>query len=212
MNHPSSMKSPPPGTSSFQRFFSSSASPASLSSARSSPSLCRSSLCSTPSISPSSPLPTNSTPSRDRSSSSSSWSLPPLKQPSPRHHHRRIPLARHLERRSNRPDEAMTSMPEPMLFLPLIPILPFIGFLLNGLLGRHLPKPLVSTIALLFPLASFVIVARDALMFWSGNLAFHLSRSMLPSWILAAASTSTSPSPSTSFPSSCSWSSPALAS
>src|ERR1700722_12758994 len=40
----------------------------------------------------------------------------------------------------------------------LIPILPFAGFLLNGLLGRRLPKSLVSTIALLAPLGSFVAV------------------------------------------------------
>ena len=31
------------------------------------------------------------------------------------------------------------------LYLWLIPLLPFIGFLLNGLLGRHLPRAVVST-------------------------------------------------------------------
>jgi NADH-quinone oxidoreductase subunit L len=51
------------------------------------------------------------------------------------------------------------------LHLWLIPILPFIGFLLNGLLGRRLPKALVSTIALAFPLASLAVVARAALIF-----------------------------------------------
>ncbi len=32
----------------------------------------------------------------------------------------------------------------------LIPILPFAGFLLNGTIGRKLPRALVATIALLF--------------------------------------------------------------
>jgi NADH-quinone oxidoreductase subunit L len=44
------------------------------------------------------------------------------------------------------------------LHLWLIPLLPFAGFLINGLLGRRLPKALVSTIALMAPLASFVVV------------------------------------------------------
>ncbi|MGA2167787.1 MAG: NADH-quinone oxidoreductase subunit L [Terracidiphilus sp.] len=40
----------------------------------------------------------------------------------------------------------------------LIPLLPFAGFLLNGILGRHLPKWMVTTVALLAPLASFAVV------------------------------------------------------
>src|SRR3954471_19941228 len=44
------------------------------------------------------------------------------------------------------------------LHLWLIPLLPFIGFLLNGLLGRRLPKAVVSAIALLAPLGSFLVV------------------------------------------------------
>ncbi len=51
------------------------------------------------------------------------------------------------------------------LHLWLIPILPFVGFLLNGMLGRRLPKAVVSTIALGFPLASFAVVLRAALIF-----------------------------------------------
>jgi len=39
-----------------------------------------------------------------------------------------------------------------------IPLLPFAGFLINGLLGRRLPKALVTTIALLAPLAAFIVV------------------------------------------------------
>jgi NADH-quinone oxidoreductase subunit L len=78
-------------------------------------------------------------------------------------------------------------MNEPVLFLPLIPLLPFLGFLLNGMLGRRLPKALVSTIALLFPFLSFAIVARDALMFWSGSLAFPIAEQNAPDWITAGA-------------------------
>ncbi len=40
----------------------------------------------------------------------------------------------------------------------LIPLAPFIGFLVNGLLGRHLPKWLVTTVALLAPLVSLCAV------------------------------------------------------
>jgi NADH-quinone oxidoreductase subunit L len=41
----------------------------------------------------------------------------------------------------------------------LIPLLPFAGFLINGTLGRKLPRSLVATIALLFTAAPAVIVA-----------------------------------------------------
>jgi NADH-quinone oxidoreductase subunit L len=44
------------------------------------------------------------------------------------------------------------------LHLWLIPLLPFAGFLLNGLLGRRLPKPIVTAIALLASLGSLLIV------------------------------------------------------
>ncbi|MGA9668298.1 MAG: NADH-quinone oxidoreductase subunit L, partial [Terracidiphilus sp.] len=44
----------------------------------------------------------------------------------------------------------------------LIPLLPFAGFLLNGLLGRRLPKWLVTIIALLAPLGSFVAVVGNS--------------------------------------------------
>ena len=49
------------------------------------------------------------------------------------------------------------------LHLWLIPILPFIGFLLNGLLGRHLPRAVVSTIALVFTAAPLAMVTNIAL-------------------------------------------------
>ena len=44
------------------------------------------------------------------------------------------------------------------LYLWLIPLLPFAGFLINGILGRGLPKWLITTVALLAPLASFCVV------------------------------------------------------
>jgi NADH-quinone oxidoreductase subunit L len=44
------------------------------------------------------------------------------------------------------------------LHLWLIPLLPFAGFLLNGTIGRKLPKALVTAIALLAPLGAFGVV------------------------------------------------------
>jgi NADH-quinone oxidoreductase subunit L len=46
------------------------------------------------------------------------------------------------------------------LHLWLIPVLPLVGFLLNGLLGHRLPKALVSTIALVFTAAPLLLVLR----------------------------------------------------
>jgi NADH-quinone oxidoreductase subunit L len=59
----------------------------------------------------------------------------------------------------------------PSLHLWLIPLLPFVGFLLNGLLGRHLPKTLVSAIALLFTAAPLLMVV---------DIAAHFSGLTLP--------------------------------
>jgi len=42
----------------------------------------------------------------------------------------------------------------------LIPTLPFAGFLLNGTLGRRLPRAAVATVALLFTLAPALLVAK----------------------------------------------------
>jgi len=44
------------------------------------------------------------------------------------------------------------------LHLWLIPLLPFAGFLINGLFGRRMPKFLVTTVALLAPLGAFLAV------------------------------------------------------
>jgi NADH-quinone oxidoreductase subunit L len=74
-------------------------------------------------------------------------------------------------------------MNEPLLFLPLIPLLPFAGFLLNGIFGSRLPKWLVTTIALLAPLGSLAIVSHDAYLYWSGALAFPAIKHEAPTWI-----------------------------
>jgi NADH-quinone oxidoreductase subunit L len=49
-----------------------------------------------------------------------------------------------------------------MFPLWLIPVLPFAGFLINGILGRRLPRALVSAVALLAPLVSFIAVLGNA--------------------------------------------------
>ena len=72
----------------------------------------------------------------------------------------------------------------PSLHLWLIPLLPFVGFLLNGMLGRRLPRPVVSTIALLFTAAPLAMVTAIALRFSSLNLPY-VERLGMP-WIATA--------------------------
>jgi NADH-quinone oxidoreductase subunit L len=76
-------------------------------------------------------------------------------------------------------------MNEHLLFLPLIPLLPFLGFVLNGTLGRKLPKAMVSTIALAAPLLSFFIVLRAAVLVWSGSVALPVIEQNAPVWLRA---------------------------
>src|SRR6202789_1486249 len=64
----------------------------------------------------------------------------------------------------------------------LIPILPFAGFLLNGTLGRKLPRALVATIALLFTAAPAFIVAQLWLYMKSASAPLSLSITSCP-WI-----------------------------
>ena len=73
----------------------------------------------------------------------------------------------------------------PSLHLWLIPLLPFIGFLLNGLLGRFLSKALVSTIALLFTAAPLALVLGIAFRFSSLTLP-HVEQLGFP-WIETSA-------------------------
>ncbi|MGB6973360.1 MAG: NADH-quinone oxidoreductase subunit L [Terracidiphilus sp.] len=72
----------------------------------------------------------------------------------------------------------------PNLFL--IPLLPFAGFLLNGTLGRRLPRALVSTIALAAPAASFALVLRAYFASHSG-LALPYTQTLPFPWIQAGA-------------------------
>jgi NADH-quinone oxidoreductase subunit L len=64
------------------------------------------------------------------------------------------------------------------LHLWLIPLLPFAGFLLNGLLGHRESRFLVSSIALAAPLASFLLVARAALLTWNGAIVLPVTREL----------------------------------
>jgi NADH-quinone oxidoreductase subunit L len=68
------------------------------------------------------------------------------------------------------------------LHLLWIPLLPFLGFLINGLFGRRFPRPVVTGVALLFTLIPFLQVA---------NIALHFSSLEVPTveyvapWITA---------------------------
>jgi NADH-quinone oxidoreductase subunit L len=64
----------------------------------------------------------------------------------------------------------------------LIPLLPFTGFLINGTLGRRLPRALVATVALLFTLAPAAIVAQLWMYIMSAGAPLALSVSSVP-WI-----------------------------
>jgi NADH-quinone oxidoreductase subunit L len=55
----------------------------------------------------------------------------------------------------------------PSSYLWLIPLLPFTGFLINGTVGRKLPRPVVTAVALLFTAAPAALVA----WLWAGVLA-----------------------------------------
>ena len=46
----------------------------------------------------------------------------------------------------------------PDFYLWLIPLLPFVGFLINGTLGRKLPRAAVTAVALFFTAIPAVIV------------------------------------------------------
>ncbi|MDE3187154.1 MAG: NADH-quinone oxidoreductase subunit L, partial [Acidobacteriota bacterium] len=70
------------------------------------------------------------------------------------------------------------------LYLWLIPLLPFAGFAINGLLGRRLPKGLVTAIALLAPLVSFGVVL-NAVKAGSAGLALPYSETCPIGWINA---------------------------
>jgi NADH-quinone oxidoreductase subunit L len=70
------------------------------------------------------------------------------------------------------------------LHLWLIPLLPFAGFVLNGTLGRRSPKWLVTTVALLAPLAALGVVL-NAVMASSSGLALPYTETCPVAWINA---------------------------
>jgi NADH-quinone oxidoreductase subunit L len=66
------------------------------------------------------------------------------------------------------------------LHLWLIPLMPFAGFLLNGILGKRLPKWIVTAIALMAPLAAFGVVAVTAVRFFGFGQTTVSTSSSLP--------------------------------
>ncbi len=70
------------------------------------------------------------------------------------------------------------------LYLWLIPLLPFAGFVINGTVGRRLPKGLVTTVALLAPLASLAVVL-NAVMATTAGLALPYTETCPIGWINA---------------------------
>jgi NADH-quinone oxidoreductase subunit L len=68
-------------------------------------------------------------------------------------------------------------------YLRLIPLLPLCGFLVNGLLGRRLPKWLVTTVALLAPLAAFGVVLNAARAYFGAGMALPYVETCPFPWI-----------------------------
>src|ERR1035437_3075871 len=73
------------------------------------------------------------------------------------------------------------------LHLWLIPLLPFAGFLFNGLLGRRLPKWLGTTAALLAPLFAFAFVLNAWLLSAAHPALLPLTETCPQAWINAGA-------------------------
>jgi NADH-quinone oxidoreductase subunit L len=67
----------------------------------------------------------------------------------------------------------------------IIPILPFIGFLINGIFGRKLPKAIVSLVAVVAPLLSFAWVLK--LWLTAGDLAANPVTEHYFTWIRSGA-------------------------
>ncbi len=78
----------------------------------------------------------------------------------------------------------MTPMSSAPLHLWLIPLIPFVGFLLNGLLGRKLPRAGVSAIALLATAIPFALAVNAWTQFNSLSLPY-VERLTTP-WIATA--------------------------
>ena len=73
------------------------------------------------------------------------------------------------------------------LYLRLIPLLPLCGFLVNGLLGRRLPKWLVTLVALAAPLAAFGLVLNAARVCFGAGITAPVVETCPFPWIAAGA-------------------------
>ena len=78
----------------------------------------------------------------------------------------------------------------------IIPALPFIGFLINGIFGRKLPKSLINLIAVLSVVLSFAWVLKVYMT--AGDLGAIPSTNTISPGSKAAGSPSAGTSPSTS--------------
>ena len=74
--------------------------------------------------------------------------------------------------------------PSAPLHLWLIPVIPFLGFLLNGLFGRRLPRPAVSAIALIATIIPFGLVLNVCSHF--GSLTLPYIEQLGTPWIATA--------------------------
>ncbi len=103
------------------------------------------------------------------------------------------------------------------VYLWLIVLAPFAGFLLNGLLGKRLPRSLVTAIALLSSLAAFgavlnaILIAYDMFAYVVGckgclqHSTYLLSTQTLGNWISTGSLHIDFSSSSISSPPSCCW-------
>ncbi len=80
-------------------------------------------------------------------------------------------------------NEATQVMSGPSLHLLWIPLLPFLGFLVNGLFGRRFSRPLVTGVALVLTLIPFLMVAKIALLDFSTLATTHYE--YVAPWIVA---------------------------
>ena len=84
----------------------------------------------------------------------------------------------------------------PSDYLWLIPLLPFAGFLINGTVGRKLPRTLVTAIALIFTAIPAAIVAW-LWIYMKADGAPEVLRVVSQPWIAITGFRSTLPSRST---------------
>ena len=72
--------------------------------------------------------------------------------------------------------------PMPASYLWFIPLLPFAGFLINGTLGRRLPRAVVGTVALLFTALPAALVAWLWMTMCAAGAPTAIESVFRPSW------------------------------